>query len=125
MADSVLDFAGLGEAAVTTEAPVVEAPVVETPATEAPVVETGKKEAKQQYNSDGTPKEPAADAAKVEDLPGTEKTPQEIRGLLKQMRDADPKNVAAVKQLHGAFERWEATKAIYPGGIKEMTAAKS
>ena len=134
MADSVLDFAGLGEAAVTTEAPVVEAPVVETPATEAPVVETaateapvvetGKKEAKQQYNSDGTPKEPAADAAKVEDLPGTEKTPQEIRGLLKQMRDADPKNVAAVKQLHGAFERWEATKAIYPGGIKEMTAAK-
>src|SRR5271157_5584647 len=134
MADSVLDFAGLGEAAVTTEAPVVEAPVVEAPATEAPVVEapateapvveTGKKEAKQQYNSDGTPKEPAADATKVEDLPGTEKTPQEIRKTLKAILDADPTNKAAVKQLHGAFERWEAAKAIYPGGVKEMAAAK-
>ena len=137
MSESVIDFAGLDTAAAAAvETPAVETTAVETPAveTETPAVETdaedaaaetkeaGKKEAKQQYNSDGSPKESATE--KSEDLPGTEKTPKEIRGLLKQMRDADPKNADAVKQLHGAFERWEAAKVIYPGGVKEMTAAK-
>src|ERR1035437_3990095 len=141
MADEagVLDFAGIDSAAVSDSA-VVDTPAVDTDVaaveTDAAAAESGKdsaaaaetnadgtkKETKQQYNSDGTPKEAAAD--KAEDLPGTEKTPQEIRSLLKAMRDADPKNVAAVKQLHGAFERWEAAKAIYPGGVNEMKAAK-
>src|ERR1035437_7548536 len=128
MADEagVLDFAGIDSAAVSDSA-VVDTPAVDTDVaaveTDAAAAESGKdsaaaaetnadgtkKETKQQYNSDGTPKEAAAD--KAEDLPGTEKTPQEIRSLLKAMRDADPKNVAAVKQLHGAFERWEAAEA--------------
>src|SRR5271157_169646 len=136
-AESVIDFAGLDSAAAVTETPAAETTVVETPAAEKSAAETTEvetpaadtagadKEAKQQYNSDGTPKDkPAADATKVEDLPGTEKTPQEIRKTLKAILDADPTNKAAVKQLHGAFERWEAAKAIYPGGVKEMSAAK-
>ncbi len=140
MSESVLDFAGLDAtaSAAATEAPVVEAPVVATPdATDAnadtdgaatdtdkPAADGKKTAAKQQYNSDGSPIEAKDDAANDEDLPGTEKTPQEIRSLLKSMRDADPKNGAAVKQLHGAFERWEAAKAIYPGGVNEMKQAK-
>ena len=131
MSESVIDFAGLDASAAET--PIVDSPAAETPVVDAPVVDAGaekdaaavdtvKKEAKQQYNSDGTPKEAAAAA---EDLPGTEKTPQEIRKALKAFRDADPvANGNAVKQLHGAYERWEAAKAIYPGGVKEMQQAK-
>src|SRR5580658_6752221 len=134
MSESVIDFASLDSAVATSDAPVVDAPAVDAPVVDADasVVDTDatkdgntdglKKDAKPQFNSDGTPKEEAVE--KKDDLPGTEKTPQEIRSLLKSMRDADPKNVAAVKQLHGAFERWEAAKTLYPGGIKEMTAAK-
>jgi hypothetical protein len=131
MAESVIDFAGLDATAAVTEAPVVDSAVVDTPevdaAAETTEVEAEKtekpavKDAKQQYNSDGSPKE---EAAKAEDLPGTEKTPQEIRKALKAFRDANPANVAATKVLHGAYERWEAAKAIYPGGVKEMQQAK-
>lgn len=135
MSDSVIDFAGLDSAvAANTEAvettavdsTVVDTTEVDTAAKEAPVdkaVDASKKEAKQQYNSDGSPKETKVEEVD-DDLPGSDKTPQEIRSLLKTMRDADPKNIAAVKQLHGAFERWEAAKAIYPGGVNEMRAAK-
>ena len=141
MSESVIDFAGLDStvAAPTTE--VVDKPAVDSAAVETPEVDAGdksvstdgkeaskvtteKKEAKQQYNSDGSPKEASTEEVEEEDLPGSEKTPQEIRNLLKSMRDADPKNIAAVKQLHGAFERWEAAKAIFPGGVKEMSSAK-
>jgi hypothetical protein len=129
MSESVLDFAGLETTAAATTEAVVDAPVVDTPAvdTDTPAVTEGdapaaegKKEAKQQFNSDGTPKE----AAKTEDAPGTEKTPKEIRASLKALRDLDPSHATAVKQLHGAFERWEAAKAIFPGGVKDMQAAK-
>jgi hypothetical protein len=132
MSESVLDFASLDTAAAEVDAPVVDtttttdAPVVDTTTTDkadAPVVDSTKKEAKPQYNSDGSPK--TDDTAKAEDLPGSEKTPQEIRKALKAFRDIDPvANGNAVKQLHGAFERWEAAKAIYPGGVKEMQQAK-
>jgi hypothetical protein len=133
MADEagILEFSGLDTVgADSVETPAVETPAAETPAvdattdsvdaTKAPVDAT-KKEVKQQYNSDGTPKE---DAAKGEDLPGTEKTPAEIRQALKALRDSDPKHAAAVKQLHGAFERYEAVKAIFPGGVNEIKQAK-
>jgi hypothetical protein len=135
MSESVIDFASLDADVTTSDAPIVDTPVVDAPAvdTDAPVADAdaskdvntdgAKKDAKPQFNSDGTPKEEPV-VEKKDDLPGTEKTPQEIRSLLKSMRDADPKNVAAVKQLHGAYERWEAAKTLYPGGIKEMTAAK-
>jgi hypothetical protein len=131
MSESVIDFAGLDTTAAVAEVPAVDSAVVDVPEvdaaetpeagaelTEKPAV----KDAKQQYNTDGSPKEAAA---KTEDLPGTEKTPQEIRKALKAFRDADPvANGNAVKQLHGAYERWEAAKAIYPGGVKEMQQAK-
>jgi hypothetical protein len=41
------------------------------------------------------------------------------------MRDADPKNAGVVKELHGAFERWNAAKQIFPKGVAEMTEAKA
>ena len=139
MADDmgVLDFVGVdipataaADTAVetptteTTETPTTET-ATETPAetTEAPKADAAKKSEKQQYNSDGTPVE-KTEAAKAEDLPGTEKTPQEIRQSLKALRDLDPKHAAAVKQLHGSFERWEAAKQIFPGGVNEIKAAK-
>jgi hypothetical protein len=124
----ILEFSGLdtvGADAVETpavETPAAEVPAAEVPAVEAPAADVPAKEAKQQYNSDGTPKE--AVAAADEDLPGTEKTPQEIRQALKSLRDSDPKHAAAVKQLHGAFERYEAIKAIFPGGVNEIKQAK-
>jgi hypothetical protein len=131
MADEagILEFSGLdtvGSDAVET--PVVETPAAEVPVADVPTVETDaaaaepKKDAKTQYNSDGSPKE--AVAAADEDLPGTEKTPAEIRQALKSLRDSDPKHAAAVKQLHGAFERYEAIKAIFPGGVNEIKQAK-
>ena len=133
MADEagILEFSGLDTVgADAVEAPVVDTPAAEVPAAEVPAAEVpaadkvaeAPKGDKQQYNSDGTPKE--AVAAKDEELPGTEKTPQEIRQALKALRDSDPKHAAAVKQLHGAFERYEAIKAIFPGGVNEIKQAK-
>src|SRR5271157_487942 len=131
MSESVIDFAGISDSAAVTTTETVETPVtettetVETPSTETTTETTETKEAgkeKTQYNSDGSPKEAAA--AKDEDLPGTEKTPQEIRQALKALRDLDPKNASAVKQLHGAFERYEAIKQIFPGGVNEIKQAK-
>jgi hypothetical protein len=135
MSESVIDFAGLDSAAATTEA-AVEAPVVETTETvETPTTETtttdttsstdaAKKDAKQQYNSDGSPKEAATKTEADDTKEFGEKTPKEIRAALKAFRDANPANITATKLLHGHFERWEAAKAIYPGGIKDMQQAK-
>ena len=129
MADSVLDFAGLetAAAAVTVEpvvdAPAVDAPIVDADApvvdADAPVVEDANK-TEEEKTAEATKKAAAAKA----DLPGTEKTPKEIRASLKALRDLDPTHAGAVKQLHGAFERWEAAKTIFPGGVKEMQTAK-
>ena len=124
----ILDFSGLDSA--VTDAPVVDTPAVETPAVETPAADSGTpaepaagKEKAQQYNSDGTPVEKAApeeDDAKE----FGEKTPQEVRKALKAFRDSNPANAAMVKQLHGAYERYEAAKAIFPGGVKEIQQAK-
>ncbi len=130
MADeaSVLDFASLdsvGSEAVET--PAVETPAAENHAVESSAVETPAEEEKPQFNSDGTPIEKPA--AKVEDdtkeFAGEgEKTPQEVRRALKAFRDANPANVGMTKQLHGAYERWEAAKQIFPGGVNEMRQIK-
>jgi hypothetical protein len=126
MATDMIDFAGLDSVAaaapvVEAEVPAVEAPVVDAPAADAP--EAKAPAAKEQINPDGSPK---VDPAVAADLPGTESTPQNIRQALKAMRDADPaKNGAVVKELHGAFERWEASKAIFPKGVAEMKEAKA
>jgi hypothetical protein len=131
MADEgILEFSGLDTVgADAVETPVVDTPAAEVPAAEVPAAEVpaadkaaaAPKDGKQQYDSSGQPVEAAA---KDEDLPGTEKTPQEIRQALKALRDSDPKHAAAVKQLHGAFERYEAIKAIFPGGVNEIKQAK-
>src|SRR5271157_5305532 len=122
MSESVIDFAGLDVTSTATTTETVETPSTETTETvETPSTETTGKEKtetkeegkeKTQYDSSGQPVK-EAEIAKDEDLPGTEKTPQEIRQALKALRDSDPKHAAAVKQLHGAFERYEAMKQIF------------
>ena len=123
MADSVLDFAALDSAAGAAEPAAAAEPVVETPAVE-PAAEgepeaAAESEAGAELNADGTPKEKVA-----ADLPGTEATPHNVRQALKTMRDADPKNASVVKELHGAYERWTAAKAVFPKGVEEMKEAK-
>lgn len=110
------------ETDVTTPETDSEAAAAALNTTDSKTTDGAKKETKTQYNSDGSPK--TETKTEEEDLPGTEKTPQEIRKALKSLRDADPAHAQAVKQLHGAFERWEAAKAIYPGGVNEMRQAK-
>lgn len=68
-------------------------------------------------NPDGTPK--------VDPTNKVDTTPQEIRSALKALRDSnpnDPKIAAAVKQLHGNYERYEAVRKEVPGGIGEIRA---
>ncbi len=133
MADEagVLDFAGIDATTAVADVPEVDSAVVDTSEVDAAVEtpEAGsekveKTSAKQQYNSDGTPKEDAAKSEVDDTKEFGEKTPQEIRKALKSFRDSNPANIAATKILHGAYERWEAAKAIYPGGVKEMQQAK-
>ena len=123
MSDSPIDFAGLDAAATEVET----APVVETPSVETPVQDTGAettvKDKAPQINPDGSAKE--TEVTPEESLPGDEKTPQEIRQALKNLRDADPKNASAVKTLHSSYERWNAAKQIFPKGVNEMKEAKA
>jgi len=137
MSESVIDFAGLDSAAAATTDSAVETPVtettgaVDTPTTDTTTtttdtnekIEAGKAKT-QQYDSSGQPVKDEAKTAVDDAKEFGEKTPKEIRAALKSFRDADPKNATAVKQLHGAYERWEAAKAIYPGGVNEMKQAK-
>ena len=83
-------------------------------------------------NADGTEKTPEEQekfktdaAAKATSDKALEATPANVRTALKAMRDSDPKNAGVVKELHGAFERWNAAKQIFPKGVAEMTEAKA
>ena len=125
MAESVLDFAGLDSAAAAAETPVVDSGVeqvtdttVDSGSTETNVdnatvdsAEATSGETKEETPAVGADGKPIV---KEEELPGTEKTPQEVRKALKAFKDADPKNAAMVKQLHGAYERQQAYKAEFP-----------
>jgi len=97
---------------------------------------TGGEEIKVEPNKeDGTPKteEEIAEEKKTKQaeldakkLPGNKNTPENIRKTLKAIRDANPaENGEAVKTLHGAYERWEAAKKIFPKGVQEMKDAKA
>ena len=121
MSDTVLDFAGLDSAAAAADTSAVDTTVAEVDAAVAePEAEAGAAAA--ETNADGTPKvaeksadgTPKADPAKAEDLPGDKTTPDGIRKLLKAMKDADPANAGAVKELHGAFERFNAFSKVFP-----------
>jgi hypothetical protein len=136
MSESVIDFAGLDSATSATTTETVETPVIETTETvETPSTETATEttesadtkattEAKaktQKYNSDGSPiEEPAEDDTKE----FGEKTPQDVRKALSAFKKSSPEAAKMAAQLHGSYERWEAAKAIYPGGIAEIKAAK-
>ncbi len=128
--ESLIDFAVDSTAAVDapTETPVVASSTEDstvdtttvTPAadtTDAAGTET------ETTNADGTEKTPeqveefkTKAAAKLESDKAidTKATPENVRKALKTMRDADPKNAAVVKELHGAFERFNAYKTEFP-----------
>lgn len=135
MADGLVDFAMVDTSTTVADSAVVDTPVVDS-TIDTPVVDvttvvdeaTGKET--ETLNADGTDKTPeqqeafkTAAAAKVG--PPTEATPANIRTALKAMRDADPKNAGVVKELHGAFERWNAAKEVFPKGVAEMQEAKA
>lgn len=135
MATDIVDFAMLDSGAPAVDSTVVDTPTVDstidTPAVDDTTIidETTVKET-ETLNADGTEKTPeqqeafkTAAAAKV-GTP-TEATPANIRTALKAMRDADPKNAGVVKELHGAFERWNAAKEVFPKGVAEMQEAKA
>lgn len=124
MADSVLDFAGLEDAAAVADTSAVdsEVEVLDTPEVGAEDAAEGTEKV-----AEGTEKEAGAEGEKVEkkdDLPGDKTTPDSIRKALKALKTADPKSAEAVKVLHGSYERWEAAKKVFPNGVAEMKAAK-
>jgi hypothetical protein len=126
MSEALIDFASLDSAASAVETPAIE-PVVETPAVDsetpvvdAPVTETGVET--ETLNADGSEKsaeeqtafKTAAAKTASDKTIDTKATPDNVRKALKTMRDADPKNAAVVKELHGAFERFHAYKTVFP-----------
>lgn len=134
-AEALIDLASLDSAASAVEATAVETPSTEvndtditpldtdvTPSTEVVDDKTEGKET-ETHNADGTEKTPeeqeafktkaAAEAAKKPVEP-TKATPDSVRKALKALRDSDPKSAAIVKELHGAFERFNAYKTEFP-----------
>lgn len=127
MADSVLDFAGVEEAAASAADTTVADSEVEVTGTEAGA-ESGAAEGSEEVaegaeGDKGAEKDGAAGEGK-DDLPGSKSTPDSIRKALKALKTADPKSADAVKVLHGSYERWEAAKKVFPNGVAEMKAAK-
>ena len=143
-ADALIDFASLDSEAAAVETPVVDSTVVDEPAVDDSTAETSlddstTEDAKETEttNADGTEKtaeqveafktKAAAAKSKAESDKAidTKATPDTVRKALKGLRDSSPANADVVKQLHGSYERWNATKEIFPKGISEMKEAKS
>ena len=139
MADGLVDFAMVDSATAAPDSTAVETQVTGTPVegteTQTTEVETtvgGTGKETETQNADGTEKSPeeqeafkTAAAAKVTSDKALEATPANVRTALKAMRDSDPKNAGVVKELHGAFERWNAAKEVFPKGVAEMQEAKA
>jgi hypothetical protein len=142
MSDMLVDFASVEDsAAATTDTTVDTTPVettvdsnVDTASEDSAVDAEESTEGKETEttNADGTEKTPEeqeafkkAAAEKTTDTKPLEATPANVRTALKAMRDADPKNAGVVKELHGAFERWNAAKGVFPKGVTEMQEAKA
>lgn len=70
-----------------------------------------------------TTETPGKTAEGTEKTTPTEATPDSVRKTLKGWRDADQKNSTIVKELHNAYERWNAANKIFPS-VTEMRAAK-
>jgi hypothetical protein len=84
----------------------------------------GSEKSAEEQESFKTKAAAAAKTAASDKLIDTKATPDNVRKALKAMRDASPANGAVVKELHGAFERWNAAKAVFPNGVQEMQEAK-
>lgn len=115
MADALLDFAALDSEAAAVEAPVVETSdsAVDT-TTETPEVETEVEAGAEEQTPEQKAESDKTAKAAADKLIDTKATPDNVRKALKAMRDADPKNAAVVKELHGAFERFNAYKTEFP-----------
>lgn len=68
------------------------------------------------HNEDGSEKTPEQQEDFKAKAENREPLPAEIRSALKALREADPKNAAAVKALHGSWERWNAAKEMLGTG---------
>lgn len=129
----IIDFAGLDSAAAANGTPEVDTPEVDTPEVDAGAAEVdteaGKEGTEDGGEGSGEGKEKTETGkektAGKDEAPGDKNTPDNIRKVLKAIKDADPKNAGAVKELHGAFERWNAAKQIFPKGVAEMKEAKA
>jgi hypothetical protein len=138
-ADALIDFAVLDSAAAAVETPTetqtteVETPVegsetqtteVETPV-EGSETQTTETESTNADGSEKTEEEKVAfkekeAKAKADKSIDTKATPENVRKALKAMRDSNPANAAVAKELHGAYERFNAYKAEF----STVTAAK-
>jgi len=137
MSDALVDFAMVDSAVPTDSAVETQTTEVETPVegteTQTTEVETPVEGTETETtNADGSEKSEEEriafkeKSAKKEDLPGDEKTPQDIRKALKAFRDTNPTaNGEMTKQLHNSYERWNAAKAIFPKGVAEMQEVKA
>lgn len=130
MADAVLDFAGLESTAAgaNTTDPDGELNLDGGETQEqAPNTETQTQDDTIGKTTEGgenkTEEGKTTEEQQQQQVTPTEATPDSIRKSLKGWRDADPKSVAVIKELHNAYERWNAAKGIFPT-VKAMREAQ-
>jgi hypothetical protein len=134
MAEAILDFAGLEDSAAAATGSEVDTTGVDSEIPElgtdestqdTPTTEEGTEGAEgkdtETHNADGTEKTPEEQAAfkksaeeAAKNAEPVKATPDNVRKTLKSLRDSDPKNAQVVKELHGAYERFNAYKAEFP-----------
>jgi len=120
--DSGSTSEGTSTTTTTDETPVLDA--------SSEGAEEGTVEENETTNADGSEKTPEEQAAfktaAATKAAGADRTPVQIRAALKQLRDSNPDDKAtqqAVKQLHGAYERYEAVKPLLgTGGVLDLKA---
>jgi hypothetical protein len=130
MATDMIDFASIDSSTDTAADSAVETPTteVETPV-EGTETQTKDVTTTPVLNADGTEqtpeqKETAAAKAESDKEIDTEATPQNVRKALRGLRDASPANANVVKELHGAYERFNAYKVEFPT-VQDAKEAKA
>jgi hypothetical protein len=130
MATDMIDFASIDSSTDTAADSAVETPTteVETPV-EGTETQTKDVTTTPALNADGTEqtpeqKETAAAKAESDKEIDTEATPQNVRKALRGLRDASPANANVVKELHGAYERFNAYKVEFPT-VQDAKEAKA
>ena len=130
MATDMIDFASIDSSTDTAVGSVVETPTTEVETSvEGTETQTKDVTTTPALNADGTEqtpeqKETAAAKAESDKEIDTEATPQNVRKALRGLRDASPANANVVKELHGAYERFNAYKVEFPT-VQDAKEAKA